>query len=286
MCVPTSTSVLTVLTQAPLGELARSLGVSIPSSGRKDVQVARLLHAARLPLPALLGHLYRDELRAACREHDLTAESRSRDELAGRLLDAAGLPRSRDTIPPLFATTTSGDTPNAGDVVMVRRRNYLVDRVHPPVNADDATRVALICLDDDNQGRRTEALWQLELTLLSLLDRQRFTRGVSPSGCLLEQIMVRRRARPAGRPESWGRLQLPGTVRHLQKLRGADKFGGFRGKQSSGRCLQGREHGQRRHPPAAREHPRPGPDPAAPAGHRALARHRGDPTRARPRERV
>lgn len=60
--------------------------------------------------PAVLGHLYRDELRAACREHDLTAESRSRDELAGRLLDAAGLPRSRDTIPPLFATTTSTPT--------------------------------------------------------------------------------------------------------------------------------------------------------------------------------
>src|SRR3954470_412347 len=147
MGAPTSTSVLTVLTQARLGELARGLGVSIPSSGRKDAQIARLLDAARLPLPALLGHLYRDELRAACRAHDLTAESRSRDELAGRLLDAAGLPRSRDTIPPLFATTTSGDTPKAGDVVMVRRRNYLVDRVHPPISAEDATRVALICLD-------------------------------------------------------------------------------------------------------------------------------------------
>lgn len=171
MGAPTSTSVLTVLTQARLGELARGLGVSIPSSGRKDVQIARLLDAARLPLPALLGHLYRDELRAACREHGLTAESRSRDELAGRLLDAAGLPRSRDTIPPLFATTTSGDTPKAGDVVMVRRRNYLVDRVYPPVSAEDATRVALLCLDDDNQGRRTEVLWELELGARVLSER-------------------------------------------------------------------------------------------------------------------
>lgn len=48
MGAPTSTSVLTVLTQARLGELARGLGVSIPSSGRKDVQIARLLDAARL----------------------------------------------------------------------------------------------------------------------------------------------------------------------------------------------------------------------------------------------
>jgi len=144
MGAPTPTSVLTVLTQARLGEVACNLGVRIPRSGRKDVQVARLLDAARLPLPALLGHLYRDELRAACREHGLMAKSRSRDELAGRLLDAAGLPRARDTIPSLFATTTSGDTPKASDVVIaVRRRNYLVDQVPPPISAEDTTRVAL-----------------------------------------------------------------------------------------------------------------------------------------------
>jgi hypothetical protein len=171
MSVPTSASVLTVLTQARLGELARGLGVSIPGSGRKDVQIARLLDAARLPLPALLGHLYRDELRTACREHDLATESRSREELAGRLLDAAGLPRSRDTIPPLLVTAGSGDTPKAGDVVMVRRRNYLVDRVHAPTSPEAATRVALICLDDDNQGRRTEVLWELELGARVLSER-------------------------------------------------------------------------------------------------------------------
>lgn len=62
MGVPSSTSVLGSLTQSRLVELARGLGVSIPASGRKDVQIARLLDAARLPLPALLGHLYRDEL--------------------------------------------------------------------------------------------------------------------------------------------------------------------------------------------------------------------------------
>jgi len=116
MGVPTSASVFAVLTQGRLGELARGLGVSIPSSGRKDVQIARLLDGAQLPLPALLGHLYRDELRAACREHELTTETRSREELAGRLLDAAAPPRSHDTIPPLLATTASGDTPKAGDV--------------------------------------------------------------------------------------------------------------------------------------------------------------------------
>jgi hypothetical protein len=88
------------LTQARLVELARELGVSIPA-GRKDAQIAKLIEQARLPLPAWLGHLVRDELRAACRELGLDASSRSRSELAGALLDAAGLPRGRDTIPPI-----------------------------------------------------------------------------------------------------------------------------------------------------------------------------------------
>jgi hypothetical protein len=85
------------LTQARLVELARELGVSIPA-GRKDAQIAKLIENARLPLPAWLGHLVRDELRAACRALGLDASSRSRSELAGALLDAAGLPRGRDTI--------------------------------------------------------------------------------------------------------------------------------------------------------------------------------------------
>jgi hypothetical protein len=38
-----------------------------------------------------------------------------------------------------------------------------LDRVHAPERAEDATPVALICVDDDYQGRRTEVLWELEL---------------------------------------------------------------------------------------------------------------------------
>lgn len=78
MTGPSSVSVLGVLTQNRLVDLSRILGVSIPVSGRKDVQVARLLDGAKMPLPNLLGHLNRDELRAACRGHGLEAESRSR----------------------------------------------------------------------------------------------------------------------------------------------------------------------------------------------------------------
>ncbi len=162
MAGPTPDSVLRSLTQSRLIELGRELGVALPSSGRKDVQIARLIDSARLPLPAWLGYLVRDELRAACRDHGLDGGSRSRAELAGALLDAAGLPRSRDTIPPIFTDTGHRDVPRRGDIVVVRHRQYLVDTVHAGTGAE-ATRIALIGLDDDNQGKRTEVLWELEL---------------------------------------------------------------------------------------------------------------------------
>lgn len=117
------------LTQTRLVELARELGVSIPA-GRKDVQITKLVEGARLPLPAWLGHLVRDELRAACSEHGIDASSRSRSELAGALLDAAGLPRGRDTIPPILEDASARDLPRRGDIVVVRHRQYLVDAVH------------------------------------------------------------------------------------------------------------------------------------------------------------
>ena len=50
--------------------------------------------------------------------------------------------------------------PAAGEVVHVRHRQYLVERV-----AADAPGAAvdLICLDDDAQGKRSRVLWDLEL---------------------------------------------------------------------------------------------------------------------------
>ena len=171
MGAPTSSSVLAALTQARLVELARGLGVTVPTSGRKDAQITRLLAGVPLSLPALLGHLYRDELRAACDDHGLPADTRSRHELATRLLAAAGLAADAEALTPPAATGATRETPEPGDVVVVRRRNYLVDAVHPPVAPTDATRVALICLDDDAQGRRVEVLWELELGARVLSER-------------------------------------------------------------------------------------------------------------------
>lgn len=163
MAGPTPESVLRALTQSRLVELARELGVLIPSGGRKDAQIARLIEGASLPLPAWLGHLVRDELHVACRDHGIVVDSRSRLELVGALLDAAGLPRSRDTIPPISAVAGPRDVPKRGDIVVVRHRQFLVDAVHEPATPAEATRVALIGIDDDNGGRRTEVLWELEL---------------------------------------------------------------------------------------------------------------------------
>ncbi len=191
--VPRPETVLEALTVARLGELARELQVTVPPSARKDAQIGRLIEQAGLPLGAWLGYLVRDELRAACRQHQLDASGRSRAELAGALLAAAGLARGRDSTPPPLAgamfgprgdadaghdpTRAERGLPAVGDIVVVRHRQYLVDAVVLPRRdadgdgvpdpgadvADQSTRVSLIGLDDDNQGRRTEVLWELEL---------------------------------------------------------------------------------------------------------------------------
>jgi hypothetical protein len=53
--------------------------------------------------------------------------------------------------------------PKPGSLVHVRHRVYLVEAVHPSPDGKHMTRLELVCLDDDNQGRRLEVLWELEL---------------------------------------------------------------------------------------------------------------------------
>ncbi len=162
--VPTPVSVLTVLPKARLLELGRELAVALPTSATKEQQVERLVKAAELALPALARVLTRDELRLACRAHGLDDSGRSRTELASRLLggarDAAELPA------PLFAgaqRAAQRELPERGDIVEVRRRQYLVEDVVSTPLLDHATRVRLVCLDDDAQGRALDVLWELEL---------------------------------------------------------------------------------------------------------------------------
>jgi hypothetical protein len=160
---PQVQSILETLTKARLAELARSLGVALASQAPREAQVAVLGSSDQLRLRSVVEWMGRDELRRACEAHGISAQERSRTALAARLLEASGTP---DSARPrgLFELRGSADgAPKAGDIAIVRHRQYLVERVIAPGEAGDQTRVDLICLDDDNQGRRQSVLWELEL---------------------------------------------------------------------------------------------------------------------------
>jgi SNF2 family DNA or RNA helicase len=53
--------------------------------------------------------------------------------------------------------------PEAGAIVHVRQRLYLVEQVIPSPRPGDATLVRLSCVDDDAQGQSLDVLWEHEL---------------------------------------------------------------------------------------------------------------------------
>lgn len=67
------------------------------------------------------------------------------------------------TTPGGLAAPVRRTRPEAGDIVQVRHRHYLVEEAVPPTEPDEASRIVLVGLDDDNQGRRLEVLWEIEL---------------------------------------------------------------------------------------------------------------------------
>jgi ERCC4-related helicase len=151
---PTPASVLLVLKADRLIAVGRDLEIAVDATAKrgKDVLIGKLTGPG-LELPRLLRVLGRDELREACRAHGLPDESRSRTELAERLIKAAGV--EHISIPP----TRSELRPHVGDVVLVRQRQYLVERIDPGARGV----VHLVCLDDDAQGRNLAVSWELEL---------------------------------------------------------------------------------------------------------------------------
>lgn len=158
---PSARSLLELLTKARLVEVGRDFGLSVPLSATKEVQVERMVSSARVGFSDLLRSLTRDELRAACRFYGLDDGSRARPELMARLLAAHS-----DEPPSTLAfgrETGVRFTPREGDIVQVRLRQYLVEKVCEPTAPGEQTRVVLACLDDDAQGRRLEVLWELEL---------------------------------------------------------------------------------------------------------------------------
>ncbi|MFC1641331.1 DISARM system SNF2-like helicase DrmD [Myxococcota bacterium] len=68
---------------------------------------------------------------------------------------------------PLRALSGAGilhrSVPQKGDIALVRHRQYLVESVATRIEPAEATRVDLVCLDDDASGRPLTVLWELEL---------------------------------------------------------------------------------------------------------------------------
>ncbi|OQX69931.1 MAG: hypothetical protein B6A08_03290 [Sorangiineae bacterium NIC37A_2] len=105
----------------------------------------------------------RDELRRACETHGIPAQDRSRTALAARLLEASGAPDSARPRGIFEYQGRASDAPKPGDIAIVRHRQYLIENVAASAEGTDLTKVDLVCLDDDNQGRRLSVLWELEL---------------------------------------------------------------------------------------------------------------------------
>ncbi len=160
MTTPSVRSVFQVLKKQRVMEIARDLGVVLPPTLTQEAQIEALLRHDKILLPDLLPALGRDELKKACRDHQLDDDGRSRAELSTRLLQSAqpGAPWPAPTeaaAPRLY--------PRGGDIVQVRHRQYLVSEVRPSPDPTQMTRISLVCLDDDAQGRVVEVLWELEL---------------------------------------------------------------------------------------------------------------------------
>ena len=164
MAAPSVESILADLPKSRILETGRQLDLDLPG-GPTKAELARRVAGVGIGLRNLLPLLRRDELRAACRAYDLNDEARARADLIETLAAAAGerLPTSPSTRP------TRDGLPRPDDLVVVRQRQYLVESVAPsarlpsPGGPPQATRVSLVCLDDDAQGRRLEVLWEMEL---------------------------------------------------------------------------------------------------------------------------
>jgi superfamily II DNA or RNA helicase len=143
--------------------LARTFAVLVPPEIPRDRQADLLADSGRLAFRALLEALTRDELRAACAQHGMDASGRARGDLAARLMAARAGVESMGPTAVFDPRERPRDEPRVGDIAQVRHRQWLVEAVTPGLEAGQATRVSLVCLDDDNQGAALEVLWEIEL---------------------------------------------------------------------------------------------------------------------------
>jgi hypothetical protein len=158
--VPAVVSVLEVLPQPRLLDLARLFGCEVHEPGiAKERLIARLEHHLQTGLPVLLGELSRDELRLICRRRGLDHESKLRSELTAGILTAAGIDPKASVHP---VQSDHLGLPREGQVLHARHRQWLVTGVVPG-ESGESPLVRLVCLDDDDPGRELEILWDLEI---------------------------------------------------------------------------------------------------------------------------
>lgn len=163
MSPPSVASVLETLPKARLIELGRQFGVGLSETAAKEAQIAALQSSGQVRLQQLVEWMGRDELRRACERHGMPTKERARPALAGKLLDASGAADSKRPSGLFGVREFNRHAPRVGDIAQVRQRQYLVEGVTPPPEPSHATVVDLVCLDDDNQGRKLQVLWELEL---------------------------------------------------------------------------------------------------------------------------
>jgi SNF2 family DNA or RNA helicase len=159
----TTETLLRELSRLRLAEIARSYGVALPSKPREE-QVAHILTTININFSELIGQLTREELRRACRSHNISDNARSRIELANSLLSAFDGDSEVQSVKGLFASSRiEREAPIKGDVILLRHRQWLVEDVAPPPEPNQLTLIKAVCLDDDNQGEAIEVLWEMEL---------------------------------------------------------------------------------------------------------------------------
>jgi type I restriction enzyme M protein len=91
MSQPTAQSLLNVLTKPHLIALGRDVDVTVPPTATKDAQIAALVGSGKFHFRELLRRLGRDDLKAACRAHEIDDSGRAREQLSVRLLAARGV---------------------------------------------------------------------------------------------------------------------------------------------------------------------------------------------------
>ena len=159
----TKQSLLSVLSKERLRLLAQEQGIVLRSSATKSQWIDTLVSEGRLPFGHYLQRFDRSELKKACRAHSLDDKTRARQDLITRLLQKSPVSES---VPPktLFSRKEiSRYLPHVGDTVRARHRQWLVDGITLPPEDGHLTRADLVCLDDDNRGKKVSLLWELEV---------------------------------------------------------------------------------------------------------------------------